>query len=641
MKIPRILILLALALSACSAPTAVPVAETLAAPAVTATPTDIPSPTPIPERTLTVCLTEEPQTLYLYGSASRSMWNVLEALYDGPFDTVGYTAQAVILEKVPAVADGDAAISAVEVRAGDGVVDADGRFSALAAGTRVFPAGCTSADCALVWDGAAALQMDQVSAAYKLKAGLQWSDGAPLTAADSVFSFRIAADPATPASRALIDRTASYEVLDDLTLRWTGVPGYTEQRFAATYWVPLPEHALKGKSAGDLLSDESAARSPLGWGPYVLEEWTAGDHITLMKNPLYARSAEGLPKFDHLVYRFLGNPADSALDALVSGECDVVDRNPGFQPDLESLVNTENNGRLKLLLQQGPEWEMLAFGIRPTSYDDGYQPGADRVDYFGDARTRQAIAQCIDRPALVTEFFFNRTGVPGGTLPPAHPLYQADLQPGAYDPAAASALLEQVGWKDTDGDPATPRISAGVAGVPDGTALQLNLLTTQATLRQLSAQRINKMLTGCGIKVIPQYLDPGTLFAPGPAGALFGRQFDLAEFSWAAGSRPGCVLFTTAQIPTAANLWTGANLTGLSDPALDAACSAALAQPNSMEAARAAEQAFASALPAIPLYYQLSIAITRPDLCGLALDPTARSLLWNLEQVNWGDACKQ
>ena len=133
------------------------------------------------------------------------------------------------------------------MRAGDAVVDADGRLAALAAGMRVYPAGCSAPDCVQTWDGAAALQMDQVSATYTLKAGLQWSDGAPLTAADLVFSFNLAADPATPVSKALVDRTARYEAVDELSVSWTGVPGYTEQRFAATYWPPLPAHALQGK----------------------------------------------------------------------------------------------------------------------------------------------------------------------------------------------------------------------------------------------------------------------------------------------------------------------------------------------------------------------------------------------------------
>ncbi len=63
---------------------------------VPATPTAIP-------RTLTICLGQEPTTLYLYGGSGRSMWSVLEAIYDGPFDTRSFEAQPVILEKLPSL----------------------------------------------------------------------------------------------------------------------------------------------------------------------------------------------------------------------------------------------------------------------------------------------------------------------------------------------------------------------------------------------------------------------------------------------------------------------------------------------------------------------------------------------------------
>ena len=44
----------------------------------------------------------------------------------------------------------------------------------------------------------------------------------------------------------------------------------------------------------------------MGWGPYTVKEWVKGDHIELEKNPLYFRAGEGLPAFDKLIYRFLG-----------------------------------------------------------------------------------------------------------------------------------------------------------------------------------------------------------------------------------------------------------------------------------------------------------------------------------------------
>jgi len=641
-----LILLLVSLLAACQSPQeTTPVAPSAAPPVEQPTATTQPSPTPVPPRRLTVCLTEEPQTLYPYGGSSRSMWNVLEALYDGPFDTRSFSAQPVILEKMPSLADGDAKIQPVDVQVGDGVVDASGQFVALAKGLTVFPAGCSTPDCAQTWDGASALQMDQLSVTFKIKAGIQWSDGAPLTAEDSVYSFNVAADPATPSSKGVTDRTASYTAADAQTVVWTGVPGYVEERYPTFFFLPLPKHAWQGLTPAQLLTDESVRRQPLGWGPFVLQEWVPGDHILLRKNPNYFRAAEGLPKFDLLEYRFTGSPADSALMSLVDGKCDIVDQSPGFLPMLEELINTQNNGRLKLYLAQGPEWEHLDFGIRPASYDDGYDlTTGDRPDLFGDVRTRQAVAQCIDRQGMAAELFHSRSAVPSGYLPPSHPLYQGDLPAYPYDPSAAAQLLDQVGWRDTDGNPATPRVAAGVTGVPDGTPLQANLATTTAALRQEVARRVAADLTQCGVGITTSLLPPGELFAPGPDGPLFGRKFDLAMFYWESGPRSPCVLYTSAQVPSAANQWIGANVTGFSSPEFDAACASAYwalpGQPDYAARNQAAERLFAEQLPVVPLYYQLKIAISRPDLCGLDLDLTARSLLWNLESLDEGKGCQ-
>ena len=85
--------------------------------------------------------------------------------------------------------------------AGDEVVDAKGDLAALTAGTTVLPSGCTSADCATAWDGSGPLKMDQLKLTYKLLPDLKWSDGAPLTAADSIYSYQLSGDPDTPVSR--------------------------------------------------------------------------------------------------------------------------------------------------------------------------------------------------------------------------------------------------------------------------------------------------------------------------------------------------------------------------------------------------------------------------------------------------------
>ncbi|TLN28617.1 peptide ABC transporter substrate-binding protein, partial [bacterium] len=624
------LVLMGLALAACqpAAPVSTP---TLAATEVLPTPTA----TPEPPRNLTICLGQEPQSLYVYGNTTSSSWSVLEAVYDGPVDTRDFVAQPVILEKIPSLADGDAVYLPENVQAGDEVLDANGDLVALAAGVTVFPSGCRDMSCAVAWDGQTELQMDRLQITFKLLGGVQWSDGQPLTAQDSVFSYKIASDAATPVSKTLIDRTANYESVDDATVRWTGKPGYVSHRFADHFWLPLPQHSWGGQGAADLLASEDANRKPLGWGPYVIDEWTAGDHITLQKNTAYFRAAEGLPRFETLTYRFLPAESDTNLAALLTGECDLIDQSTLLEDQLQAVLELQNSGKLKAYLGQGPEWEHLDFGIKPAVYDDGYQAGNERADYFGDVRVRRAVASCIDRDALNTELMQGQSAVPNSFFSPTNPWLASDLSAPAYDPAGAASLLAEAGWVDQDGDPATPLQANGTGTVPAGTPFSVTYLTTQAGLRQQMAEKIAGMLKQCGIAVTVTTMTPEQLYAAGPEGDVFGRKFDLVEFAWQATKGTPCYLYTSDQIPNAANLWSGANITGYSSAEYDAACRAAEladpAQPEALQAHRAVQELFINDLPVLPLLYRLKISVSRPDFCGFSLDVSARNEFWNIE----------
>jgi peptide/nickel transport system substrate-binding protein len=609
-------------------------------------PTPIPTPTATPlPRSLVVCLGQEPSSLYVYGSSSRATWDVLEAIYDGPIDTRQFSSQPVILEKLPSLADGDAVFHPIEVHQGDTVVDSSGKLVALESGIVVLPSGCSDPSCAQTWDGASPLTLDQLTLTYKIEPGITWSDGIPLTASDSVYSYTVAADSSTLVSKELIYRTISYQALDELTAQWMGVPGYIPFNFDALFFLPLPQHAWSIYSAADLYNQDNVNRSPLGWGPYVIQEWIAGDHITLAKNPLYFRAGEGLPYFDFLVFRFLGEPGDNNLAALLSGECDVVDQTSLLDEELEAVVTSQNNGQLQAYIGQGPEWEHIDFGIKPASYDDGYSPVAgDRPDFFGDVRVRQAFAYCMDRQSIVDEMLFGQSSIPAGFYPSSHPLYSADLTPIPFDLPLGRQLLDEAGWKDWDGDPATPLQAVQIPNVPDGTYLSLKYYTSEAPLRVEVAKKIAASLAECGIQVEVVYQEPGTLFAPGPDGVLFGRNFDLAEFSWKSGAPPFCEYYTTDQIPTIENSWVTVNLTGYSSQAYDAACQSAVStrpdQPEYYQRNLKVQQIFNEDVPAIPLYFRLKIAISRPDFCHFNMDVTARSDLWNLEELDYGEGCQ-
>lgn len=633
---------LGLAAAGCASPTALPSATpTNSTPAE---PTLQPTPTIPPQTSLTVCLGYEPTSLYVYGAASTAQWSVLEAIYDGPFDQRSYSFQPVILEKMPSLTSGGASVQPVEVLPGQEVVDVDGNLATLEAGTVVFPAGCSDSSCAAIYDGKSPLQMNQMQVTFELKSGILWADGQLLTSDDSVYSFELASHPDTLVSKYSVERTAAYIALDDLHVQWTGKPGYMDPTYPSKFWLPLPRHAWGSLSPRDLAASPLALESPLGWGAYQVSEWIKGDHITLTANPNYFRKSEGLPHFNTLVYRFTGDNPSAALTALEVGECDILDQTTYLEGMVGDLLAGQESGKLKALFAAGPEWEHIDFGIVPASYADGITPGVDRPDFFGDVRVRQAFAMCVDRRFLVDEALLGLSVVPQSYIPPGHPLAQADLALPAYNPEEGSRLLDEVGWNDADGDPATPRTAQGVPGVPDGTVLNLRYSTTSAALRARIAELLPRSLNKCGIGLTKDLAAPEVLFGPGPDGRVFGRNFDLAQFHWESSLRPLCYLFTTPQIPSTENNWVGVNVSGYSSPEFDQACQAALqGVPESAEALaahRRAQEIFTADIPALPLYMILKTAATRPDLCGYTLDPTARSSLGSIEDIQVGAACR-
>ncbi len=621
--------------------------------ATTPAPTSTPQPptaTPVPPKTLVVCLGAEPQNLYLYGDSSRAKWSVLEAIYDGPVDTENYEPVPVILEDLPTLDNGGIALQAVMVSEGDPVANVTGDIVALKKGVKVFPAGCTSAECALQWDGETELELTQMVVSFSLLDGITWSDGTPLTAEDSVFSFEISADPATAVTKTNIDRTFSYAALDEKTVQWVGQPGYLTLNPAAFFWSPLPRHQLGELSAEELNIADLANVTPLGWGAYQIDEWVAGDHIRLVKNPNYYRAAEGLPYFDILVYRFIPTTPEADLSMMVTGECDIFDTSVGLENQLKQIRAMEGEGDLKAYFGMGPEWEGLNLGIKPASYDDVYNPYEDRQDFFGDVRVRQAIGYCLDRERIQYEFTINQSVIPETYLPPNHPFAASGLTAYARNVVLGKQLLDEAGWLDTDDNPSTPRVAVDVQNVFNGTELTLDYYVTESFLHANVRKVIVESLADCGIQVTTNYLPVTEMFAGGPDGVVFGRNFDLAELAWSTGRQAPCFLYSSSEIPTAGNKWLGTryggvNITGWSNDEYDAACELALSAGLDRELAinqnQRMQEILMEELPVIPMFFHVKTLVTRMDVCGVNLDVTSRSPLKDIESYIFADVCPE
>ncbi len=607
----------------------------------TLTPSPAYTPTAPPPRTLTICLGAQPNTLYPLGGPNAAARSVLEAIYDAPFDVISYEYRPVILEKIPNIQDGDARIFSISVTTGQQVVDAEGNLVLLQAGTRIRPAGCRSDSCVIPFDGINPIAMDALSVDFRLRSGLLWSDGTPVTANDSVFAYTLARHNDTPGPKFIFDRTQSYEALDERTVRWTGKPGFLDPTYFTNFWMPLPKRLWEQFSAAELQRAEISSRLPMGYGPYIIQEWT-DTVLRLVRNPYYFRAEQGLPKFDELIFRLVPDP-EAALAALLDGRCDLIDSTVNLDAHTALLLEMDQTRQIRAYFGQTPTVEWLALGITPASYDDGVHL-TDRPNYFADPRLRQAIAYCLNRETVVKNVLYGLSTVPDSYILATHPLHAASLPSYSYDPQKGQQILTNLGWIDHDNDPHTPRRARGVPGIMNGTELQLNYLTTSAAQRRQVATVLSQSLRECGIGVNLIHLSQLEFYAEGPAGPLFGRNFDLAEFAMSTLSiLPPCERFTSQEIPSAANRWVGTNVSGYKNPAYDTACSLARQSlPHEAtygENYRQTQTLFAQDLPAVPLYFRIETAASRPDFCHFRLDPTTSSDLYAIEAFDYGPAC--
>jgi peptide/nickel transport system substrate-binding protein len=593
---------------------------------------------------LVVCMAEEPEGLYFYGEPSLAKTHVLHGLYDDMVFTQDFGYQANGIVKLPSLTDGDAVINEVEVDEGDRVVDAEGNAADLEPGLVL-----KDAEGNRFAYGGGPVTLPQMVVDFRLQP-MVWEDGVPVTARDSVYSFELARDANTPVANAAVARTASYAATGDLTVRWTGLPGWLDATYFLNVYEPLPEHVWGEMRAAELVEAEVANLTPLASGPFRIQEWVAGDYLTLVPNGHYWR--EGRPVVDSVTYRFIADE-NRLLAEMLAGACDIGTQDGvalGLSP---FLIEAQARGLLSPTFQIEPRYEQIVFGVNPGR---GY--AESRPDWFEDARVRQAMTMCTDRQGMVRSFLYGRSQVMDAYVPRVHPLYpEGGVAAYGYDPEAANALLDEVGFVDSDEDGVREYYaSSEVAGANfnwNGTPFTVTLtISDDGDLRAQLAEMFKANQATCGIGVVIEALPRAELFADSPDGVLTRRQFDLVGFEQEIAMEPACGDYVSRNIPgPAENVdaqgeplyaqgWEGRNVSGYSNEAFDEACRAAQGAfvgsaaygENHQEALRIFEEE----LPAMPLFAYLKVAAARPGLRNFGLNPTQESELYNLYEIDRG-----
>ncbi|MBQ6341656.1 MAG: hypothetical protein IJI41_00895 [Anaerolineaceae bacterium] len=582
-------------------------------------PTETPGPTATPQKkeTLTVCLGKEPQTLFFYAESSQAMWSVLESIYNGPFDKQNGESIPVIFDDISVKTE------PITIVQGDVIVDFDGDPVEMKTGTVFMPANpqtdCSGTSCLSTWFyNSTQAEMLQTVITFRLKDDLFWNDGTPLTAEDSVYSMSVNGMKGINASKRIYNLTESYTALDEHTVEWRGLPGYQPDDPSEVFWIPLPGHVMKGMSVEDILSSEQINQSPLGWGAWQITSWNKGNEIIAERNPYY--SNESAPFFDRIVYKFYGRAGDNSLEALHSGTCDIIDTSVDLGADLEPILEDVDKGKETIYIRPEMTRQELVFNLEPAVQQWVISP-------LTVLELRTVIAQGINRNAINRQVFYGQSEIPVDFYPAEHINHNAELKMIEYDPDAAKEALDAMGWTVSEDDPDGARIAAKVPGVIYGTKLTFKLTYADSTFSRKTAAMIEEDLAEIGILLETEPLSLGELYAQGPEGVTFGRKFDTVMFAWAAGNAP-CAIYLSDQIPNEINHWVGTNVGSYRNEDFDQAC--LLPEFSDLDP----RQIYAEELPAIPLYFNISVAVSANNICGISDTIGSRSILWNVEQFS-------
>lgn len=574
-------------------------------------------------REVVIAMGEEPPSLYVYAGEHSAAKLVENALMDGSFTQYNYRYQTQILIGIPDLYNGNASFRTQTVISGSQVVDNAGEVVALTPGTVIRPAGCIMSSCAITYTTGDPVVMDQMVATFTMRSGIRWSDGVALTHQDAIFGQQIACDLDTPAvSKYQCERTDNYSVAGSANVIWVGLPGYFNRVTPSVFWTPLPHHVLSATTASEILSGDYG-RHPLGWGPFRMVEWAAGDHITVERNPYYWR--EGYPKLDKVTFRFMSDP-DEVYQAMLRGEIHLAAQTSLMaSKHITDLRSADVLPTAHLLWTPSAFWEHMDFGIQPV---DG------RYVFFADSRVRQAFAYAIDRQRLIDQEYYGLGTVPNAYASEDHPLYPTTLITYPYNPTQAATLLSAAGWVDTNSN-----------GIRDkgGQEFIITYTTTTLDQRQRVGAQIQADLAAVGIQVNLNFQPATQLFTNGPAGTVFGRKFDLVTYAWLANIEPDCNLYLSSKIPMESNGWEGENDPGYSNPTYDSACiqgrEAVPNTPASITAHQLALEIFAEDLPVLPLYWRINTAAasagfsTEPILDGTEIAETANIWEWDITAV--------
>ncbi len=346
---------------------------------------------------------------------------------------------------------------------------------------------------------------------WKLRDDIYWEDGEQVTADDVVFTWNALADEETGSWVAGMDYIDSVEKIDDLTLvfHYNSIhPGYLLIQSMDSGAAIFPEHYCDAEQ-GYLYWD--CNQVPLSNGPYLLEEWDHGDHLTFVRNPTYFE--EGKPYIDKVF--FLIVPEASVRMTMMEEEAGDID----FWVTMTTAESSIPIEHINVSSAPVNRWLNQLWMNQAARGQIDPETGFPTTPHpvLSDVRVRQAMRMAIDTEAIVEGVWpgFAKALWTNFFRPPYN---VCDIPKPVVDPAAASALLEEAGWTDTDGD-GVRECHGCTTGAPEGYEMSLEF-GIPGDYDAEAQQLISEYLEAVGFDIQISILDAGLLWETFEAGGI-------------------------------------------------------------------------------------------------------------------------
>ncbi len=360
---------------------------------------------------------------------------------------------------------------------------------------------------------------DGLTWTLKIREGLTFHDGTPLTAKDVAWSLQWMIDVGNDSLSYLWWNFEDIQAPDDTTLQITTGTPVGNMEYLLFWAFIIPENVWGQFDNYDDMSAFSGIEAMVGSGPFKVTDYVQDEYLILEANEDYW---EGKPAIDKLVFQQYATE-DAMVQALLAGEVDVVELVPGTA--VPTLLTADN---IKVEVMQGHALDTLAI----NSHEDGTQP-----DSLNDPIVRKAIEYAIDRQKLIDVAYLGYAE-PGKTMiaPSLTDWHNPNIDYISFDLDEANRILDEAGYVDSDGD--------GIREWSDGTPLEYRLMATEGATYARMLEIISDGLEQAGISAPPTLLDFDS-----QAALAYDFDFDMNVWYWGMDIDPdfGMVIFKCSE----------------------------------------------------------------------------------------------